>query len=104
MKDDRVINFQEKDLKDFGPEDTLYIRKTFGGFHFHYLCQFVALKKGVVHANVIRMVDKQPSDRDEDIPKTLNARPASCYLWGLDKDNPRMDWPHCHWYRKGKWS
>jgi hypothetical protein len=99
--EERIVNLQKKSLKEFTPEDTLYIRKMERGYSFHYLCQFVALKKGVVHAKVIKVLDR-PWMREFDIPKTLTAKPSSCYLWGKDPSDDR--WERCYWYKKDQWS
>lgn len=95
-----VINLQDKSLKDFGPKDTLYIRKNERGYSFHYLCQFIKMERGVVHAKVIKSTDGRWM-RDIDIPKTLSVKPYNCYLWGKDEDDDK--WERCHWWKKDGW-
>ena len=102
MIDEHVINLQDKALEDFDPKDTLYIRKMERGYSFHYLCQFISYKKGIVRAKVIKTMD-HPYLNPRDIPKELTARPKNCYLWGMRQD--RIDrWACCHWYKKDGWS
>jgi hypothetical protein len=95
-----VDNLQAKSIKDFGPQDTLYVRKMERGYSFHYLCQFIKMERGVVHVKVIKSTDGRGL-RDIDIPKTLSVKACNCYLWGKDADDDQ--WERCHWWRNGVW-
>lgn len=92
--DKRTVNYTAKNIREFTPADTIYIKIMKSGFDYHYLCHFVKLERGIVYGRVISV------DRDyggTHLPTEVKARLKSCYLWGRNPED-KQGWDHCNWF------
>lgn len=98
MKQDSTINTSFKNIKDFTPEDTIYITRMRAGHSYHYFCQFEKLERGMVYGRVIS-VEPNPSLHIHEHGKTVSARVKACYLFG---NNPGdlLKHNYCHWFNR----
>jgi hypothetical protein len=92
--DKQTINYATKNIREFTPDDTLYIRLMKNGYDYHYLCHFIKFERGMVYGKAISV------DRDyggTHFPIEVKTRLKNCYLWGKNP-NDKSDWTRCHWF------
>jgi len=92
-----ISNITDKNIRDFGPEDTIYIKKIIGNYDYSYYCRFVKFEKGIVTAEIIS--HNRQYGRNIDKGKIITTRPKNCYLWGKFSDDKYM-YEGCHWFNK----
>ncbi len=105
MADERVINYTDKNIKEFVPGDTIYFSKIFNGYQVTVLCKFIKYERGVVTAEPI-YGSVNPDwghsyffDSNKN-PIITTAKVTNCFLYGIDKGSGSL-YNHCIWFRKG---
>lgn len=89
------VNYTPKNIREFTPNDTIYIRKIVNDFSFAYYCQFVKYEKGIVHAKIISVT---PDYIKLTKGKEITSHITKCYLWG--NNSRKINWNHCIWFDK----
>jgi hypothetical protein len=87
----RIVNLNNKTLREFTHGDTLYISKDEGGFQRIYLCAFLKIERGIVHAIVQESADWGKVR----VGELITTRSPHCMLWGADKNGQNR----CHWFK-----
>jgi hypothetical protein len=93
MKLERTANLTLKKITKFAQGDTIYMRKTYSGFDYIYLCNFISYKRGIVKASIL--ICEKSLQGGHERGKEITARLSSCFLWGSDEDDA---WDRCHWF------
>ncbi len=88
-------NYTTKNIKEFTPEDTLYISKYIQGFQYVYLCNNITFKGGIVSGTIISVNPTHRSHIKE--PPVITTRIRNCYLWGKP---PHSNVESCCWFTK----
>lgn len=93
--ENREINLTKKNIRDFSPNETLYIQKLENKYSVDYLVRFDSFARGIVKGTVMSS-DGYSAYFEKGT--TITARLSSCYLWGADDEDT---WRNCcHWFKK----
>ena len=101
MKDwKQTCNLNQKNIREFKKNDTIYIRKNEKGHSFLYFCQFISFKRGVVKGKIL---ETYASWRKHNKGDTIVARLINCSLYGEDIHGNMLGESmhvHYHWFSK----
>ena len=91
-----IQNLINKNVRDFTPDDTVYITRMDGKYSIHYYCKFNRIENGCIVGNALSC---QPhwGMHSTDKGKEVKARISKCYLFGKDEKD---EWARCHWFTK----
>ena len=100
-----IVNWTPKNIREFMPDDTVYIMKNERGYNRSYHCQFVKFEHGMVHGIVIAR-DSSGSKANRNyieygeigVSQSIKARLNHCLLWGK---KPQENYDRCQWFNKG---
>lgn len=90
----RVVSEKLKDLDEFAKGDSIYIKKSEGGYGYIYLCKFVKFEKGVVEGLVVEAEGAYPKFK---VGERITARYTQCALWTF---SPVTGSNSFHWFKK----
>lgn len=89
----RVDNITEKNIREFTPDNTIYISRIDSGYQLIHLCQFVKFERGMVYGRVIS-TEPNPELHSGKVGTEVKARLLKCYLYGKTDG-----WAaHAHWF------
>lgn len=97
----RKVNLNNKTIREFTTNDTIYIAKMKSGFQTIYFCQFVKFEKGMVHATIISEDDMGYNRPESKKGQFISSRIVKCLLWGKDENDSHE---RCHWFQKEGWA
>lgn len=95
QSNERTPNYTTRNIREFAPDDTLYIRIMKNGYDYHYLCHFVKFERGMVHGKAVAIVDRDYGQTR--FPIEVKSRLKNCYLWGKPSDK-LGEWNRCVWF------
>lgn len=85
----------DKTLREFKPGDILRVMVNVRGFSHFYLCEFVAIEKGVVVAHPKALIKLGQRDDTHRVSNILRVRAKKCHLHGKRAGDT---WSICQWF------
>jgi hypothetical protein len=92
-----IINYTDKSISEFNPDDTFYGVKTAGDYRFTFFLEFIKFEKGMLTGRVCGKI--QPNNYSSlwigkehiRLGSEMSFRITKCYTWS-EKG--------CHWFEK----
>ena len=94
-----ISNLHDRSLVDMRRGETLYAKRSIGGFDRHFFGKLVEVKVGAALIHGKWVSPKHVAEGSDNIVHTESFRADKCFLWGR---GPSDGWERCHWFSRGK--